>query len=373
MRKLIGGLVVTAAFLQFFPTPASADLRKVIVDQDAFGPGGSNMQALLLLLQSPDVEVLGITIVSGDGWNDENVAHTLRMLELVGRTDVPVYSGATFPLVNSQEATRRWEAIHGKLVYKGAWMENTPDDGKIKRPRRHGPFEVPPLEEGQPTTKAVEGIAADFLVRETRAHPGEISIVALGPLTNLALAERLDNDFAARAKELVVMGGSYQPQAAGNEFAAEYLYTPRLEFNFRWDPEAARIVLRSFWKKITELPIDPTTKTFLTEKLMKEATASHTAIGKYVAKYYQGFPMWDELAVGIWLEPQIVTRRENLLVDVDTDTNGAGYGDTLCWPAGAGPGLGERQVDVVRDIDVAKFERWFVTTLNRADGTKRGK
>ena len=145
---------------------AGAERRKVIVDQDAFGPGGSNMQSLLLLIQSPDVEVLGITIVSGDGWNDENVAHTLRMLELIGRTDIPVYSGATFPLVNSQEATKRWEAIHGKLVYKGAWMENEPD-GAIKRPRRHGPFEMPPLMEGQPQAKPADGIAADFLVRLT--------------------------------------------------------------------------------------------------------------------------------------------------------------------------------------------------------------
>jgi hypothetical protein len=75
------------AMLLTFPAAARAERRKAIVDQDAFGPGGSNMQSLLLPIQSPDVAVLGITIVSGDGWNDENVAHTLRMLELIGRTD----------------------------------------------------------------------------------------------------------------------------------------------------------------------------------------------------------------------------------------------------------------------------------------------
>jgi len=74
--------------------------------------------------------------------------------------------------------------------------------------------------------------------------------------------------------------------------------------------------------------------------------------------------MWDELAVGVLLEPSIVTRSEKMLVDVDTDGNSAGYGNTLCWPVGAGPGLGERIVNVVREVDVPKFEEWFVKTLN---------
>src|SRR6187551_874705 len=80
--------------------PAEAAVRKVIIDQDAFGPGGPNLQPIMMVLQSPDVEVLGITVESGDGWQKENVAHTLRMLELIGRTDIPVLPGATFPLVN---------------------------------------------------------------------------------------------------------------------------------------------------------------------------------------------------------------------------------------------------------------------------------
>src|SRR5471032_1776291 len=81
-----------------------APRRKVIIDQDALG--GVNLQPLLLILQSKDVEVLGITIESGDGWQKESVAHTLRLLEIIGRTDIPVVSGATFPLVNTAEATK---------------------------------------------------------------------------------------------------------------------------------------------------------------------------------------------------------------------------------------------------------------------------
>src|SRR6478609_7101331 len=87
--------------------------RKIIINQDCSGPGGSNMQTLLVLIQSPQVEVLGITVVSGDQWRDEEVARTLRLLEIIGRTDIPVVPGAVFPLVNSKEEIERWEKLYG--------------------------------------------------------------------------------------------------------------------------------------------------------------------------------------------------------------------------------------------------------------------
>src|SRR5207247_7864360 len=83
--------------------------RKVIINQDCSGPGGSNMQTLLTLIQSPQVEVLGITVVSGNQWRDEEVAHTLRLLELIGRTDIPVVPGAAFPLVRTHEESQLWQ------------------------------------------------------------------------------------------------------------------------------------------------------------------------------------------------------------------------------------------------------------------------
>src|SRR3979490_2944430 len=92
-------------------TAASAQKIKVIVDQDARGPGTSDQQALLVFLQSEKFDVLGITPVSGDQWVKEESLHTLRMLEMAGRTDVPVIQGAEFPLLNSKEETERWEAI----------------------------------------------------------------------------------------------------------------------------------------------------------------------------------------------------------------------------------------------------------------------
>ncbi len=82
--------LAACALLSLAVTAHAAPARKVIVDQDAFGPGGSDMQSILMALQAPDVEVLGITITSGDGWRDEEVQHTLRLLEEAHRTEVKV-------------------------------------------------------------------------------------------------------------------------------------------------------------------------------------------------------------------------------------------------------------------------------------------
>src|ERR1700688_4489275 len=87
------------------PASAQAQKRLVLIDQDGSGPGDSNQMSMMVLLRSPQVEVLGITIVTGNAWRDEEVQHTLRMLELIGRSDVSVVPGAVFPLVRTQEET----------------------------------------------------------------------------------------------------------------------------------------------------------------------------------------------------------------------------------------------------------------------------
>lgn len=94
--------------------------RKIIIDEDCSGPAGSNLQTLALLIQSPQVEVLGITVSSGDQWRDEELAHTLRFLEIMDRTDIPVFSGAAFPLVRTREETLLWQERYGKVSYAGA-------------------------------------------------------------------------------------------------------------------------------------------------------------------------------------------------------------------------------------------------------------
>src|SRR5260370_41660286 len=107
-------------FLLMSALCAAQPRRKVIINEDCSGPGGSNMQTLMVMIQSPQVEVLGITVVSGDAWRDEEVAHTLRLLEIMGRTDIPVVPGASFPLVRTREESQMWQQPSRKSAYAPA-------------------------------------------------------------------------------------------------------------------------------------------------------------------------------------------------------------------------------------------------------------
>ena len=177
--------------------------RKIIVDEDCSGPGGSNLQTVAMLLQARDVEVLGITIVSGDQWRDEETEHTLRLLEIMGRPEVPVVKGAAFPLLRTREEARLWQERYGKVAYAGAWDDRW----------WHEPYVVPVLAEGRPKLKPAEEDAAHFLLRMVRKYPGEVTIYEGGPMTNLAQAISIDPEFPELARELVFMGGSLNPNS----------------------------------------------------------------------------------------------------------------------------------------------------------------
>jgi purine nucleosidase len=360
-------LLLAAAALASSTASAADSRRKVIIDQDAFGPGGSNLQAILMVVQDPRIDVLGITIVSGDGWEKENVAHTLRMLELIGRTDISVVPGATYPLINSEEETRRWEKLYGKLAYKGAWMDVWPDYNTVNRPHYHAAEVVPPLEEGEPATKPSTEVAAAFIARKVREFPGQVTILALGPFTNLALAWGLDNGFAAQAEQLIIMGGSFDPDGSSvDEFSLQFINSPRLEFNSRWDPEAAKMTLHAGWKKIIVVPTDATVGTTFTREVEARATAgSDSPASRYVARFGQpGFPMWDEVASAVYMDASIIRRSDTVAMDIDIG-HGPNYGATLSWAAANAPGLGEPLVTVVRAIDIPRLQQMFVDEVRR--------
>ncbi len=121
MRRQPGRRQLAILLLASCAALLPAQKRLVLIDEDGSGPGGSDQMAMLALLQAPDVQVLGITIVTGDAWRDEETLHTLRMLELTGHSDVPVARGAVFPLVRTQEETRLASALEGKAAWLGAW------------------------------------------------------------------------------------------------------------------------------------------------------------------------------------------------------------------------------------------------------------
>jgi len=338
-------------------TFAPAQRRKIIVNEDFSGPGGSNLQTLLVLAQSPQVEVLGATVVSGNQWRDEEVVHTLRLLEIIGRTDIPVVPGATFPLVRRRDDSQLWQERYGKVAFAGAWDDRW----------WHEPFVVPPLPEGQPTTKATEEDAAHFLIRMVHKYPHEVTIYEGGPMTNLALAISLDPQFPEFAQELVFMGGSLSPQTDNPEFMSN----PRHEFNFWFDPEAAEIVLRAPWKRIVCTPTDISIRTRLTPEMVKQIDASGTPLAHYIARFYQqglgADYMWDELAAAAWIDPTIITKTETRYLGVDLD-RGAGYGNTLTWTDQDKPKDARRAVQIQVDLDAEKFYSMFVSLMSTPTG-----
>lgn len=361
-------LVCLSAGLVAGVAQAGEAKRKVIIDDDGF----SLMH--VMLLEADDVEVLGVTSVSGDVWVNRATASALRGLEILGRSDVPVVAGANDPLLNSEALTDRWEAAYGRLTWKGAWMKQWVEQTKQTAPTYYGPNDPVNLPWGNPTTKPKDEIAANFLIRMVHKYPGQITIIEGGPMTNLALAQRLDPQFAGLAKELVYMGGSFNPHqvldnTSAADFAREYANSPRREFNIRFDPEAASIVSRSPWRKITVVPVDPSTATQLTPALLAAlAKAARPDIGAFVAKFEPGFPLWDETAAAVFLDPSLVTAKDTLFVDVNTQFS-AGYGDMLSWRPGYEPKLGEQSAEVVRSVDPQRLDALMVKLL--ANSAKR--
>src|SRR6266496_3379053 len=139
---------------------------KMIVDQDSRGPATTDMQSILIFLQSDKFDVLGITTVSGDQWVREETLRTLRLVEIAGRTDVPVIAGAEFPLLNSKEESERWEALYGKFEYKGCWTERfKANRSTVYEEPYHPPDVAPPMPEGEPHIEAARGTAAEFIVQ----------------------------------------------------------------------------------------------------------------------------------------------------------------------------------------------------------------
>ncbi len=345
-------LFVAAGLLVMSLTSRSQEQRKIIIDQDAAGPAGTDQQSMLLLIQSPQTKVLGITVVTGDQWLRAEVAHTLRMLELIGRTDIPVVSGAEYPLVRRRQETEQWEQRYGSVAWLGAWT-----------PRfYHPPDQLGEMPEGKPTTQPADEDAAHFLLRMVHKFPNQITIYEGGPMTNLALAISIDPQFAGLAKELVFMGASLNPRTDDPEF----VNAPTHEFNIWFDPEAAHIVLRAPWKKIVCTPVDISVKTRLTTDLVNRIKMVDSPAARYIGKYARLRGnynyLWDELAAAAWLDPSIITKKETLYMDVDLD-RGAGYGNTLSWVEHDKPKIEVQAVEVQDDLDLDKFYKIFVDLL----------
>ena len=308
------------------------------------------------MIQSPQVDVLGITVVSGDPWRDEEVAHTLRLLEIMGRTDIPVVPGAAFP---AGSHSRRIPNVAAAL--RQSRLRRRVGRPLVARTIR----QCRRCRKGRPPQNPADEDAAHFLIRMVRKYPHEVTIYEGGPMTNLALAISLDPQFPELVQELVFMGGSLSPQTDNPEF----LNNPRHEFNFWFDPEAAEIVLRAPWKKIVCTPTDISIKTHMTPALVKQIEASGTPLARYIARFAMLTPgadiMWDELAAAAWLDPSLITKSETRYMAVDLD-RGAGYGNTLTWGIKDTMRPASQPVEIQFDLDTERFYRMFAALMTAA-------
>jgi len=346
--------LISLAVLALTCAGASGQERqKIIIDQDEAGPAGTDLQSTLLLIQSPHTDVLGITVVTGDMWLKEEVAHTLRMLELIERTDIPVVPGAEYPLEREKQETELWEGRYGIVRWLGAWT-----------PRVYHPSDqIPRMKEGNPKTKPLAEDAAHFLVRTVRQFPNQVTLYEGGPMTNLALAIAIDPEFSTLVKELVFMGASFSPITDDPEF----VNTPRREFNLWFDPEAAHIVLRAKWKKIVCTPVDISVKTAMNPELLDRIRRSQSPAARYIGQYtvlHKNNYLWDELAAAAWLDPSIITKTETRFVDVDLE-RGGNWGNVLSWSLEDKPTRYDAQpLPIQVDLDLPKFYELLLDLLN---------
>ena len=300
---------------------------RVIIDTD---PGYDDALALLLAMISPELSVEAITAVAGNGPIEVTLGNALRMVEIAGRTDIPVASGSKTPLFRQLVSGTEF---HGENGLAGA--------------------EFPP-----PKVKAVDLSAPELIRKVVRDHPGEVTLIPIGPHTNIASALLADPALASMIRGIVMMGGSL---SGGNT-------TPSAEFNVYVDPEAARIVFHS-GIPITMVGLDVTDKVLLQPKHVRALEAGQTPVSQAAGKiaravsewyrqqgYVSGPIMHDSLAIAGFLDPALL-RLEEFYIDIETsgdvtagETVGYSplYGVSPHWLSPDSPHPGSRDVQYYR-------------------------
>jgi purine nucleosidase len=289
MKRLLSASILISFCVPAFLTSAltQATPRRVIIDTD---PGTDDAMAIILALNSPEFKVEALTVVPGNVDARQGLENALKIISLAGRCDVAVAGGAQHPLNQKLITAQFW---HGKNGLANVQLPPS----KCKADPRFGP---------------------DLIIEMVHKYPHEITLIPVGPLTNIALAVSKDPSIAALVKDIVIMGGSI---TGGNVNGAA-------EANIYNDPEAAQIVFNAGWM-VTMVGSDIGERTLITRKYLAELQSSHGPQSDFIAKIadfyltrseksgYSGAAMYDPLAVGIALDPTLGTLKE-MHVDVET-------------------------------------------------------
>ncbi|NWF64157.1 MAG: nucleoside hydrolase [Chloroflexi bacterium] len=278
---------------------------RIILDTD---PGADDALAILLMLASPEIQLEAITTVHGNVTIDKTTRNALALLEFLDAKNIPAAQGCSLPLVKPPHQPKG-EMVHGS---SGMGRANLPE----------------------PTLKPIETHAVDHLIERFLAEPKELTLFAIGPLTNVALAIRKEPKFAQAVKELVIMGGAIR--SGGN-------VTPLAEFNISEDPHAAHIVFNS-GIPITLIPLDATYKCLLTSADIERLNKIDSPIARFVrdvtADYmafylkYEGFAgcaLHDPLTAATVIAPELLSIEQHY-VNVDISggvSTGKTYADFM--------------------------------------------
>lgn len=261
--------------------------KRVIIDTD---PGTDDALAILLALNSPELKVEALTVVPGNVVAAQGLQNALKLVSLAGRCDVVVASGAQHPL-------------NQKLITAEYW---------------HGQNGLADIELPAPKCKADPRFGPDLIIELVHKYPHEITLVPVGPLTNIALAVSKDPSIASLVKDVIIMGGSI---SGGNVNAVA-------EANIYNDPEAAQIVFNAGWM-VTMVGSDVGEKTLLERKHLAQLQSTHGPENDFIVKLgefylsrseqsgYTGAAMYDPLAVGVAIDSTLVTTKD-MHVDVET-------------------------------------------------------
>lgn len=275
------------ANLNFTMDQSMPKARSLIIDTD---PGTDDAMAILFALNSPDVDVKAITIVPGNVTAEQGLDNALRLVTLAGRCDVPVARGAHHPLNQKLITAEYW---HGK-------------NGLAN-------IQLPPSR-----CQADRRFAPDLIIEMVHEYPHEITLAPIGPETNIALAVSKDPSIVPLVREVVVMGGS---TAGGNASAVA-------EANIYGDPEAAQIVFNAGWP-LTMVGLEVCNRTVFTRQHLAQLARTHGPQNDFVVDVlnfleklseengFEGTAMYDPLAVGVAMNPGLVTTRP-MRVDIET-------------------------------------------------------
>ena len=318
-------------------TELRSERIKVIIDTD---PGIDDAMAILFALNSPRLDVLGLTTVFGNAGTEQATANALRLVELAGR-NIPVAVGATRPWV----------------------LPPSPPPDFVQGSDGLGNIHAPP-----PAGRPIEADAASFIVQTVRRHPGEVTLLALGPLTNLALALAIEPRLPDLVQRVVVMGGA--AGVPGN-------VSPVAEANIAGDPHAADIVLTTPWP-VTMVGLDVTTRVKLDDEVLLRLAKKNELVGGFIFKisrfyrrFYEsigitgGFYVHDPSAVAFVISPDLFSTERSPMRVV---TDGIAIGQTIPAPSGRADEWkawrGRPEVEICRGVDAEGLLRLFESTLS---------